>query len=456
MGVYHIFIAFVFGVAVLFSGCSSKQFKVLDLNDSVVEDLQKLPQSPHSYLSSYKDSLRLKAAQSDTRYYAHYYRVWWKKPTLSRYEAMWPFRAFNEKHHLYGMNLKPLEDEFFQKLRDNANFVAYMQIAKKALTLRGTNIRAFATDEIVMKNPLKAGEGFPFDYMQNSYIAANKPLFVSHFSKDGRWVFVISAFTSGWVKVQDVVFIPDEDADVWQSALQVHVTTDKKIRWSRKYHMPLSLRLGMSLPVRKELEEGGFRVVCAVKKGKNGEIVYDTIDLKADEAVKKSLLMNRKNIDHILSLLKKSRYGWGGLYAERDCSSTIRDYFAPFGIWLGRNSAVMAHAGKVFSLQRKTPQEKIETIKSNAIPFETLLYRNGHIGLYVGMYDNQPIVFQNMWGIKTKNGDRTGRIVVGRAVFSSLQMGRELSYYDEKSSFLSKLRSFNVVTLNDESALDVK
>ena len=53
----------------------------------------------------------------------------------------------------------------------------------------------------------------------------------------------------------------------------------------------------------------------------------------------------------------------------------------------------------------------------------------------------------NMWGVKTKQGDKTGRIVVGKTVFSSLEIGKEQRFYDEKSSLLRKIDSMNIITI---------
>ncbi len=59
-------------------------------------------------------------------------------------------------------------------------------------------------------NPSKAGEGFPFDYNQNSSIKINTPLLVSHYSKDKTWIFVQSHFALGWLRVDSISFVDDD------------------------------------------------------------------------------------------------------------------------------------------------------------------------------------------------------------------------------------------------------
>ncbi len=120
--------------------------------------------------------------------------------------AMWAYKAFTTKNS-YGENLQLLDDDFFKNIEKNSNFAEYSSVNKRAITLKKLNIRAFPTSRPVLRNPSKVGEGFPFDYMQNSTIAANKPIFVSHYSKDKAWVFIKSSFAYGWVKSRDIVYI---------------------------------------------------------------------------------------------------------------------------------------------------------------------------------------------------------------------------------------------------------
>jgi len=144
--------------------------------------------------------------------------------------------------------------------------------------------------------------------------------------------------------------------------------------------------------------------------------------------------------------VSKTNYGWGGMYEQRDCSSMLRDMFAPFGIWLPRNSLQQSKVGRVISLSDLSDEEKINIIKEKAVPFQTLLYKKGHVVLYVGTYNGEIIIFHNTWGIKTKKDGVEGRVIVGKAVFSSLNIGKYVENYDEESSMLKNLISMNIIT----------
>jgi hypothetical protein len=168
--------------------------------------------------------------------------------------------------------------------------------------------------------------------------------------------------------------------------------------------------------------------------------------LPLKDALKGSLLLNKENLISLSNALIGKKYGWGGMYEERDCSSTLRDMYASFGIWLPRNSSMQAKIGKVISLEGLSDNEKILRITKDAVAFETLLYRPGHILLYLGTYEGEIMVFHNTWGIRTTLSGFEGRNIIGKTVISTLKLGREQPHYDEDSEHLRNLKSMNIIT----------
>jgi hypothetical protein len=76
---------------------------------------------------------------------------------------------------------------------------------------------------------------------------------------------------------------------------------------------------------------------------------------------------------------------------------------------------------------------------TQGIPYLTLLWRRGHIMLYIGTYQGEPLVFHNMWGISTRNLlGRKGKVIVGHAAITTLHPGRELFNYDVASADLTR------------------
>ena len=79
-----------------------------------------------------------------------------------------------------------------------------------------------------------------------------------------------------------------------------------------------------------------------------------------------------------------------------DCSSLLMDIYANFGIWLPRHSTEQARAGEQINFARQTVHTKREMIADHAVPFLTLLYKDGHILMYIGNHDGVNYVFNTL------------------------------------------------------------
>jgi len=435
-------LVYIVFISLLISACSvhkdthpSAQEETL-LGLEKIADLEYIPQDVFVYSTGInKEALELEDFQNN------YFRVWnIDKISIDLKDAMWSYDAFKYGNS-YGENLQLLSQEFFDTALENSNFTDYASINKRALSLNLLNLRAFPTEKPLLRDPKKAGEGFPFDYMQNSSIAANKPLFVSHYSKDKQWVFVESSFAFGWVKSKDIVFIEKKYTDLWQNAEQIFISSDNIPLYSQNGDFLFKSRVGMMLALISEDED--TYTVLTVSKDENSQAIYFNSKILKTYSHKGVLAFNSKNIDKIISGLTFSNYGWGGMYGQRDCSSTLRDFYTPFGLWLPRNSSRQAVTGKTISLNGLSDEEKINLIKAEAKPFETLLYKRGHIVLYVGTLKDEVIVFQNVWGVKTQEDGIEGRYVIGKSVFSTLELGKNLKEYDDNASLLRNLQGLS-------------
>jgi hypothetical protein len=353
-------------------------------------------------------------------------------------EIKWPFEVFNETKS-YGENLRLIDKKFFDDIDDNFNIDQYMRLNKKAIVYKTTDIRALPTKKPIFKDPKQAGEGYPFDYLQNSLIEANKPVVVSHYSKDREWVFILSSFTYGWIESDKIVFL--EDFDDWKNKEHIYIIKDNCPIYDNSGNFLYKSRIGMYIPIVGEDEKNYVALYANLYNATK----IQKINIPKDIASKKPIDFNKTNLDSIIKQISSSNYGWGGLYDQRDCSSTLRDIFIPFGLWLPRNSSKQALVGDILDLSNLSNNEKLNLIKSEAIPFKTLLYKKGHILLYIGTFKNEVVVYHNVWGIKTIKNNQEGRIVIGQPVISTLNLGSHQESYNEKESLLSKLKSLNIL-----------
>ncbi len=417
-----------------------KRDKSIDLaQPEQIEDLKIVPQDIRVYVKNLEKVKKI----SQEEYEKSYFKVWnYKKPQVSLSKAMWAHKAYTVGN-TYGENLQLLKQSFYDATLENANFEKFATLNRQAITLKLVNLRAMPTSDPILLDPSKAGEGFPFDYLQNSTVAANKPLFLSHYSKDKEWAFVESSFAYGWVKTRNIAIIDKKYTDKWQKAEQMFVVKEGVPVYSENNHFLFKTRIGMMFALVDEDRES--YQVLAISKYKDMQPLYVKARIKKDVLNKENISFTGKNIVHILNEVASKNYGWGGIYGQRDCSSTLRDFYAPFGLWLPRNSYQQSRAGEVISLDSLTEEQKIQTIKEKAIPFRTLLYKRGHIVLYVGTYNGQVIVFQNVWGVKTVHNGVEGRFVIGRPVFSTLEIGKNLRDYDSDGSLLKNLKSMTTL-----------
>ena len=423
-------------VTLFISGCNISN----GVNVQKVTDLQKVSQDVQTYTKGI-DAGYISTLQN----YKYYYFKPWniEKIQAPLAEAMWAYKVFTPQKS-YGENLQKIDQSFFDAMLDNSNFSEYASLNKPALTLKHLNLRAFPTQRPLLRDPKLAGEGFPFDYLQNSTIAANKPILVSHYSKDRAWVFVESSFAHGWVNSNDIVYLSSKEREIWQQVTQVFFTKDNVPLYDSKNNFLFKSHIGMMLPLIDTNETDN--IVLSVSKYANNRAYFHRSILSKEVTHQGILKFNAKNIDIIINELQKVNYGWGGMYGQRDCSSTMRDFFAPFGVWLPRNSYTQSRVGRVIALDKMSDKEKIAAIKKYGVAFRTLLYKKGHIVLYAGTLNDKVIVFQNLWGIKTLKYNKAGRFIIGRPIFSTLEVGENLRYYDKSASLLSNLKSMNIIT----------
>jgi len=423
---------------------SKKEIQKLEKHEKIKEacDLDRIPQDVDFFTK--KLDAKTKTYNIQNRYEKYYFNVWNDtKPRETLEDVKWPFNVYRVGDS-YGENLQLLKQEFFDEMLYNANFDKYGTLNAKAVTLRHVNIRAFPTIKPLLKDPAKAGEGFPFDYLQNSTLHANKPLFVSHYSKDKEWVYAFSSFASGWIKANEIVFLKKEHTDSWKKAQQIFLLKDNIPIYNKDGAFLFSSKIGMMLALISE-DDKNFTAL-AISSYKNSSAKFEKVKISKEISRKGILNLDRESLRSIMSEVFKSNYGWGGMYGQRDCSSMLRDMYAPFGIWLPRNSSQQAKVGKIIELENLSDDEKISIIKDKAIPFQTLLYKQGHIVLYVGTFEDEIVVFHNTWGIKTKKDDVEGRVVVGKTVFSTLRLGENLENYDKEGEILRNLKSMNILT----------
>ncbi|MFO7800805.1 MAG: SH3 domain-containing protein [Desulfovermiculus sp.] len=396
-----------------------------------VADLSEIPQVPGVYVPPQGergpggDRARLEAMSQE--YTQRYYRPWHNERAIySRDELYWGVDEFRDRV-LYAAQGLPYPQEWFASVRANADREGFPSMTPRTgITVRTTHVRVFPTQEPVFFDPDQAGQGYPFDMMQNSVLWTNTPVRVVHRSRDKAWLLVQTDWVSGWVRAQDVAWVSSEQQELIQQSPLLAVGKDTLSLVDLRGTFHSMAHIGTLLAIQNETRHG-FQVMLPTR-GANGGLQIRSGLVSRRDARPFPLRLCPQEVASLAGEMMGQIYGWGGLHRRRDCSASIRDLFTSFGLWLPRNSSQQAKAGRVIDLSGLSPADKEERIAHIGVPFVTLLWKPGHIMLYIGQYQDRPVMWHTMWGVKTKNlwaGE--GRHVVGRTVITSLRPGDELS-----------------------------
>ncbi len=420
-------------VAAFFVGCASnvqnidaskQRISLLELN--IKQDASSLPSNAMNANFSEEEILKKRFGVFEL-----------KGKRLEPNEVFWAFRTYwpNEKKTYYSSNFRPIPQSWFDAQKDNANFAALGGISMFALTAANTALRNFPTDEPIFLNPQTPGEGYPFDYLQESTLSIAHPLFVSHFSKDRAWAFVSDDAVWGWVKVEDIKFINDETAKSYAKQKFISVKVDKTPVYDKYGGFLFYARVGGILPFLSEDNENFYGQVftrAGLRDYKISKQAASNFPLK----------FNDGNVKTLINSLLNQPYGWGGVDKLRDCSLFTKDMLASFGVWLPRNSRAQASVGKKIELKGLSDEIKAQIIKEQGVPYLTLIHLPGHIMLYAGFKDADIFVVHDAWGLKTASN---GRALIGQTAITTLEIGKDRSDIERSNLLIAKIDSMNII-----------
>lgn len=237
----------------------------------------------------------------------------------------------------------------------------------------------------------------------------------------------------------------DTFVEGFQKKAFVTVLKDNSPIYNQRNHFLEYAKVGTSFPIVEEASD--YYLVYMATKDAHANAILNVIQLDKNIAAKKPIQLNVENVAKLSKEFLGEKYGWGGSFMNQDCSAMTRDFFAPFGIWLPRNSRVQAHHAKYIDLSKMSKEEKEQYIIKYAQPFETMIYMKGHIMLYIGHVDNRAYALHNMWGIRTQDesGKIAGRKIVGQTVVTSLHLGAGLEGVEESALYINKVLGITLV-----------
>ncbi|SBV99428.1 NLP/P60 protein [uncultured delta proteobacterium] len=459
------------------AACAPKGVDVtrFGLEDAVVAaDLGTFPQDLTVYAErAGKDTALMdpeRQGGEDTRFDESFFAAW--GGTVSHLPKDEVFEAVKNVDPAKGFaeNLRPWGKDRWQELVSNCFMESYGGTpARPAITVGTAQLRRMPTDAPYFLDPGKGGEGFPFDYLQNSALWVGTPVAVIHVSRDRVWAYVQTRLVSGWTRAANLAAVDKAFITAWRSrpmAVLVQdnvelIVMDKKTDAVTGSEPAAVGYIGTILPLANA---GSLRVpksphvyVNLPLRASDGKAIMATALAPMYGTRKKPLHLTPLNVALVGNAMMGQPYGWGGLFGQRDCSAAMHDLFAPFGVWLPRNSRPQGQMGTRLDVAGLTPDQKEEKIMREGTPFFSLVSMPGHVGLYLGAYPKPgeketrdvPVMFHNVWGLRIDSGSgadkREGRAVIGKAVVTSLRPGVEHEGISSPAGILDRISGLAIL-----------
>ena len=310
--------------------------------------------------------------------------------------------------------------------------------------------RAIATVNLMVRNlpsfdphfdaPNTVGEGYPFDNLQVSSIWAGTPLYIIATSRDHAFDLVATSSFFGWVDSTGVAPVDSQFIHIWQQAAQkklaaiIHNTTPIL---DEHHHFLFSAYIGSSFPVAGIQKQQLMLMIPIQNAWHQARFVLAPVS--DQNASLMPLSATPHDFAQILTALQGIPYGWGNLYFYADCSSLLKSFYLPFGIWLPRHSSTQVNAGQITDLSALSPEKRLAYVSQHAQAFLTILSLGNHVFMFVGNVNNPKapggkmvLTFQTLWGLSPSDNSR--RSIIGESVLLPLLLN-----YPEDPSLSSLL-----------------
>lgn len=412
-------------------------------------DLDRIPQDPRFLVQADEAEKRLLSPEAQAEraddYLRRHFSPWRRTEALhSEEEAFWALDRYG-KRPAWGENLQLRDPSWLEDLAALCDRGNYPSRSLRAIAVDNLALRGLPSDRPLFNDPALAGEGYPFDNLQNSAVWAGTPLLVTHASPDGSWLHVEAPFAAGWVRPSQIALVDDAFVRTFTTGPFAVVAVDDLAVKDREGFHRFRAQMGTLLPL---VGADAWRLSVRVPFGDGrGKAHLAEAVIERGKALPFPHPLTPWKVATLASRLAGQSYGWGGLYGNRDCSALTRDLFTPFGLWLPRNSGGQRKTGRVVGLEGLSPEEKAAVIVERGRPFASLVAMAGHVMVYVGQRGGEPLVFHNLWGLRTLDGAGVaGRHVIGRAVVTTLEAGRELPRIAPGSLLIDRVTELVLLT----------
>ncbi len=340
-----------------------------------------------------------------------------------------------------------LTKEYYDKLQDNMNLEELRQSIKVeyGIIVKRAKAKTFPTCDRVFKEP----KTYELDRFMETAVYIGEPCAIYSTSRDGKWYFCKTYNCRGWIHGDNIAIGEKKDIEDFCKNDNFIVVTGRKVSLGFNPLMETlsgeSIDMGVKLPIEKEWErndtvydmytEGNY-IVKYPLRDRHGKLKFTNVLIPYGEDVHEGYLKcTRGNMLRQVFKFQGERYGWGGEFDGRDCSSMIVDIFRCFGINFPRNTGeqLRKSPGKTILFdENKGSHEKIKVLE-NLKPGE-LIYLNGHVAMFIGKYKDKIYIIHDVIGVHVEDEGELVYLPVRGVTVSSLAeiyTSGERSYIDE-------------------------
>ncbi|CAL7962847.1 conserved hypothetical protein [Gammaproteobacteria bacterium] len=368
----------------------------------------------------------------------------------------------NQEKIGYGENFHPYSDQWIKDTITNMNLAQLKLPIEYNPNNRGIAVKNLLARDIPTIEPYfykfsLAGEGYPFDIIQESAIWVGTPVYIIGQTLDQQWYLVLTPQFIEWVQSEGIAktskdFIKNYQECAKQKMVAITRTNVSVLDTNKQYQF--NAYIGAVFPGANSSDDITTIKVLIPTADTQHNAQIAVAELSNKDAAIMPLEITPHNFATVISTLLGRPYGWGNMYFYNDCSAELQNLYTPFGILLQRNSSSQEKAGKtVIDKSSADMQERLNYIMENGKKFTTITSIGGHVMLYIGSYPNpnsdthepMAMTYQNIWGLRP--ADNSYRAVIGRAVLFPL-----LPTYPEDPNLISLAdrKFFKLIYLADD------
>lgn len=358
----------------------------------------------------------------------------WQLKALKSLEATLLYTADNNK----------VGESFYKEVTQNLD----LENVPDEIAVRFGFITNFADHRVLPteKGLYEKPNDLDFDKLQSNGLDIGTPVAILHTSRDGKWIYVDSSLSDGWVESCKVAFCELKEMEDFLTNNKPVVVTDSKSDVYLEPEMKTYygyVRMGAVLAFLGEVDEFTIEVLAPIRDN-SGEVIFRKCYMMQDAVNVGYLPYTARTIIEEAFKLLNEPYGWGDMRGEQDCSRFIQQIFATTGIALPRNSSSQGKTGLYLAEfdDSSKDAEKLEILKKKAVGGLTILYMKGHIMLFLGIVGDKPYAIHATWAYRENISGKDTVRLINRVVVTDLSLGKG----SKKRSLLERLTKVRIIS----------